>query len=111
MQISEAHEGAVLVLSVEGRLDAATAAAFEERVLALIEGGNRRIVVDGGAITYISSAGLRVFLMAAKRLAPPSGGFAVGPLQPQVREVFDIAGFTSVLSIHDSRAAAVAAAS
>jgi anti-sigma B factor antagonist len=110
MQISETNEGGVVVLELEGRVDAATAAAFEEKVLGLIDGGTRRLVIDGAKLGYISSAGLRVFLMAAKRLTPPQGRFAVGPLQPQVREVFDIAGFSSVLSIHDTRAAALAAA-
>lgn len=110
MQISEAREGDVVVLQVEGRLDASTAPGFEEQVLGLIDAGTRRLVIDGAKMAYISSAGLRVFLMAAKRLAPPQGKFAVGPLQQPVREVFDIAGFSSVLSIHDSRAAAIAAA-
>ncbi len=110
MEISESREGNVVVLAVEGRLDAGTAPAFEEKVLGLIDAGNRRIVVDGAKMAYVSSAGLRVFLMAAKRLGPPDGHFAVGALQAPVREVFDIAGFSSVLSIHDSHTAAIAAA-
>jgi len=109
MQIAESRDGEVLVLALEGRLDAATAAAFEERLLARIADGERRIAVDAGAISYVSSAGLRVFLMAARRLAPPDAGFAVAALQPQVREVFDVAGFSSVLSLHPSLDAAVAA--
>jgi anti-anti-sigma factor len=111
MEIQESKEGEVVVIGVDGRLDASTATAFEEKVLGLIGSGTKRLVIDGAKMAYISSAGLRVFLMAAKRLSPPQGHFAVGGLQAQVREVFDIAGFSSVLSIHDSRAAAVAAAS
>ena len=111
MEIRESHEGEVTVIGVEGRLDASTAATFEEKVLGLIGSGTKRMVIDGAKMSYISSAGLRVFLMAAKRLSPPAGHFAVGALQVQVREVFDIAGFSSVLSIHDTRAGAVAAAS
>ena len=111
MDITESRDGQVVVVEVGGRVDAATAGAFEEKMLGLIAAGTNRLVVDGAKMSYISSAGLRVFLMAAKRLAPPAGHFAVGALQPQVREVFDIAGFSSVLSIHDTRAAAVAAAS
>jgi len=111
MEITEAREGSVVVLEVSGRVDAGTAGAFEEKVLGLIAGGTNRLVVDGSKLAYISSAGLRVFLMAAKRLTPPAGFFAVGALQAQVREVFDIAGFSSVLSIHDTRTEAVGAAS
>lgn len=110
MEITESRDGQVTVVEVSGRVDASTASAFEEKVLGLIAAGTSRLVIEGSKLSYISSAGLRVFLMAAKRLTPPAGHFAVGALQPQVREVFDIAGFSSVLSIHDTRAAAVAAA-
>jgi anti-anti-sigma factor len=110
MEIRESRDGEVVVLEVEGRLDASTAAGFEQQVLGLISSGTKRLVIDGSKMAYISSAGLRVFLMAAKRLTPPQGRFTVGALQAPVREVFDIAGFTSVLSIHDDRAAAITAA-
>lgn len=109
MQVTETREGDVVVLTIDGRLDASTAVAFEEKIVALMDGGAERVVIDGAAISYISSAGLRVFLVAAKRLATAAGGgFAIGALQPQVREVFDVAGFSSILSIHDTRAEAVA---
>jgi len=110
MEIKETRDGDVVVLEVDGRLDAGTAGGFEQQVLGLIAAGNKRVVIDGSRMAYISSAGLRVFLMAAKRLTPPAGRFTVGALQAPVREVFDIAGFTSVLSIHDDRASAILAA-
>lgn len=110
MDIKDTRDGDVVVLEIDGRVDASTAPAFEQQVLGLIGSGTKRLVIDGSRMAYISSAGLRVFLMAAKRLNPPQGRFTIGALQAQVREVFDIAGFSSVLSIYDDRAAAVSAA-
>jgi anti-anti-sigma factor len=107
MELREAKEGGVAVLSLSGRLDGASAAAAEEKVLALIDGGADRLVIDCAGLDYISSAGLRILLMAAKRLAPPRGKLALAAPQPQVRDVLDIAGFASLLAIHPTRSAAV----
>ena len=109
MELTEAKENGVTVLSLSGRLDAASAAATEQKVLGVIDGGADRLVLDCGALDYVSSAGLRILLMAAKRLAAPRGKLALAALKPQVRDVLDIAGFTSLFAIHPSRAAALAA--
>jgi anti-anti-sigma factor len=107
MELSEAKEGGVTVLTMSGRLDGATAPATEEKVLALINGGADRLVIDCAGLDYISSAGLRILLMAAKRLTPPRGKLALAAPKPQVRDVLDIAGFASLLAIHPTRSAAV----
>lgn len=107
MKLSETKEDGVTVLALSGRLDAASATAAEENVLALIDGGATRLVIDCAELDYISSAGLRILLMAAKRLAPPSGKLALAALKPQVADVLDIAGFTSLFAIHATRPAAV----
>ena len=102
MDIRENRKDGLLVLSLEGRLDAITAKVFEEKVLAVIDGGDARFVIDLSRLDYVSSAGLRVFLLASKRLTPAGGKFVLCSLQEPVRQVFDIVGFYSIFSIHDS---------
>jgi anti-anti-sigma factor len=107
MELREAKEDGVTILAMSGRLDGASAPTVEEKVLALIDGGADRLVIDCAGLEYISSAGLRVLLIAAKRLAPPRGKLALAALRTQVREVLDVAGFSSLFAIHPTRPAAV----
>ena len=57
-------------------------------------------------IFYISSAGLRIVLLAAKRMKSAGGRLVLCSLNPQIAEVFDISGFTRILDILPSRDAA-----
>jgi anti-anti-sigma factor len=107
MDISEDRKADAVILSLSGKLDATTAKAFEDRILAVINSGTQRLVVDLSQLDYVSSSGLRVFLLAAKRLQPTDGKFALCGLQDQIRQVFDLAGFSSILSIYGSRDEAI----
>ncbi len=109
MEIGESKEGAVFVLAPTGRLDSANARSFEERVLAALEQGESALLIDFGNLDYISSAGLRVLLMGAKRLQQSGGTIALCTLSPSIREVFEISGFLTIFAVHDDRAAALAA--
>ena len=102
MDISEDRKAETVVLALSGRLDSTTANTFEKKLLSQIESGERRFVINLAQIDYISSAGLRVFLLAAKRLNSANGKILLSSLQDPVREVFDIAGFSSVFSIYGS---------
>ena len=109
MDITEHKEGAVVILRVAGRLDASNAGIFEEKLLGLIAGGEHRIVVDCAALDYISSAGLRVLAIAAKRLASSAGAIALSGLKGQIENVFDIVGFASLFKTYRTPNEAVAA--
>ena len=102
MEMSEGKKGDVLILGLSGKLDATSSKAFEEKILTVIAVGERRLVVDLSQLDYVSSAGLRVFLLAAKRLTSTNGKLVLCSLKEQVREVFDIAGFSSVFSVYGS---------
>lgn len=102
MDITERKTADIVTLSLSGRLDTTTAKAFEDRILAHIESGERRIAIDLAELEYISSAGLRVFLLAAKRLDGAQGRIVLCALTEPVREVFDIAGFIPIFAIYDS---------
>lgn len=109
LEITVSDEKDVTVVALVGRLDTKTAHDLEKSVNGLLGQGKRRFVLDLAGLEYLSSAGLRVLLMLAKRVSD-EGYLALCGLNAVVREVFDIAGFTSLFSIHPKRAAAVAAA-
>ncbi len=102
MKISEEKNGEIVVIGLSGRLDATTHRDLEARLLDLIESGERQFLFDLASLEYISSAGLRVFLMGAKK-TKGKGKLVLCSLQEQVLEVFDIAGFTSFFPIFPTK--------
>ena len=107
MDISEDRKADAVILALSGKLDATSAKKFEDKILSLINSGAQRLVVDLSHLEYVSSSGLRVFLVAAKRLQPTDGKFALCGLQDHIRQVFDLAGFSSFLSTYGSRDEAI----
>ena len=107
MDISEDRKADAVILALSGKLDATTAKTFEDRILGVINSGTQRLVVDLSQLEYVSSSGLRVFLLAAKRLQATDGKIVLCGLQDNVRQVFDLAGFSSILSIYGSRDEAI----
>ena len=79
MDVNENIEGEALILSPVGRIDSSTSAQFQEIALGKISDGHGRMVMDFAKVDYISSAGLRVILMAAKRCKAANGAFAMAP--------------------------------
>jgi anti-sigma B factor antagonist len=102
MEITERKTGDVVTLSLSGRLDTTTANTFETKILAQIEAGDRRFIIDLEQLDYISSAGLRVLVLAGKRLDSGKGKIVLCSLKDPVREVFDIVGFSSTFPVYPS---------
>ena len=107
MDISEERKADAVILALSGKLDATTAKTFEDRILGVINSGTLRLVVDLSQLDYVSSSGLRVFLLAAKRLQTVDGKIVLCSMKDHVRQVFDLAGFSSILSIYGSRDEAI----
>ena len=85
-----------LVLAPGGRIDHLNAKAFEAALIPHLEGcaaEKDRVVLDLSRLEYISSAGLRVIMLAAKQTKAQGGTLAVAGLQPVVKEIFSIARF------------------
>lgn len=100
------------VVRPAGRIDSATAGAFERAVAEVFDRGCSRMVLDFSEIEYVSSAGLRSTLIAGKRMrSVPGGKLVLCSLAPHVREVFEISGFVSIFTICPSRETALAACS
>jgi len=100
--------GQIVTVGLKGRLDAATSKSVEDQLLQLIEQGERRMVMDFGELHYISSVGLRVLILVAKRLKQVNGRIVMCSLSDQIKEVFAIAGFGSLFAVFDTRDQAVA---
>ena len=109
LELTEIREAGNLVLAVAGRIDTLTAKKFETAVLASTQAGAVPLVLDLDRLKYISSAGLRVILLAAKKQKQNGAKFALCNLHDEVRDVFEISGFAKMLNIYPSREAAVAA--
>ena len=90
----------VVLIEVEGRIDHSTAPAFGSVLLPQVEGGdseNKKLVLDLGKVTYMSSAGLRVLMIAAKGCRKQASRIVLAALQPTIQEVFKIGRFDRVL--------------
>ncbi|MFO1418407.1 MAG: STAS domain-containing protein [Methylotetracoccus sp.] len=107
LEISSAEEGQTLVVTLSGRVDAPASKQLEEQAQHWVEAGQHRLVLDCSAINYISSAGLRVFLLIAKKIAAAQGSLKLCGLNGAVREVFDISGFSKLFTIVPTRADAL----
>lgn len=101
------YDNSVLVLNPLGRIDGTNAKEFEDALLGRISAGDSQILMNFEGINYISSAGLRVLLMAAKRTSQADGQLALFAVQEHVQEVFKFSGFAEIIPIHDDRTAAL----
>jgi anti-anti-sigma factor len=103
MQINENKQGDVMIVTIDDHLDTVSAPAFEQRLLGLIESGERKVLVDCAPLEYVNSAGLKVFLLAAKKLEPVSGQLIICSLAPSVLMIFEMIGFTRIMKIAATR--------
>jgi anti-anti-sigma factor len=97
----------------EGRLDFSAAADFQRHLEQALAGGSApgSVIIDCSALDYVSSAGLRVFLLAARASQRAGVSFGLCALQPAVREVFELSGFIHIIAVHADRSTALANAS
>ena len=107
MNISSREEGGVTVVGVEGNLDTNTAPDAQQHLDGLQDDGVQKILVNFADLEYISSAGLRVLLATAKRLGGSGGSLRICGLNETVNEVFEISGFSVILSVFGNEAEAL----
>lgn len=103
MEIREEREGAVVVLHPEGKLDVAAAADFQLRAAKLVEGGERRMIVDLAQANEVCGAALRVLLTLAKRLNGLGGGLAVCGMGEEARRALEVAGLAGAFPVFPDR--------
>ena len=109
MDVTFDRRDGVLFVSVDGRLDAASAVAFEKTVRTEIGDGDRAVIMDFERLEYIGSAGLRVVYMTASVLRKRDAGFALCSAPDSVAKVIRLSGMEQLIAVHPSRADALAA--
>ena len=107
VQIHTSKEGNGTVVQLQGKVDATSAPSVEQALVGVIDQGEKRLVLDCAGLDFISSAGLRSLLLAVKKMKAAGGAISLAALQPNVKEVFDISGFSALFTIHGSRADAL----
>jgi anti-anti-sigma factor len=76
---------------------------LEKKLMELIDSNHTKILVDCSKMDYISSSGLRILLMALKKITLMKGKFVLCGLQENIHEIFEISGFTSIFEIYLSK--------
>lgn len=109
MNIESRLEGSILVAALKGRMDAVTAPEFDAWFNARMQAGENRLILDMAGLDYISSAGLRSLLAAAKQIKTTCGSVVLCGLSGTVAEVFKMSGFMSIFAVVDTPQDAVRA--
>lgn len=97
----------VITITLVRRFDADSAPVIENELKKIIEQHPPGIIFDFSHTEYIASAGLRVLLSTTRTLMKTGGTVALSSLSPQVRQVFEIAGFTKIFTIYKTRDEAI----
>jgi len=102
MEIHNRVENGILIIAIDGRLDAASAPVAEGEISKALEGEQNRLLFDLSGLEYLSSGGLRVILGAAKEIKRRDGKVALAALKQYVYEIFEVSGFTAMIPILNS---------
>lgn len=105
--IHKSHQDDIVVLNIEGYLDAHTAPQFEETIQAEVDQGHVQIIVDCEKLTYISSAGLGVFMGFIEEIREQGGDIKISGLNIKVKQIFDILHFDTIYDILSDVPAAI----
>jgi anti-sigma B factor antagonist len=108
MQISTRRSNDIHIVAIAGNLDSTTSPEAQKALDAVVAGATT-VALDFSELDYISSAGLRVLLGAAKKLRGSGGTLRMFGLNQSVREVFEISGFSAILAVYPSEAEALEA--
>ncbi|MCR5013728.1 MAG: STAS domain-containing protein [Bacteroidales bacterium] len=99
MEVKINKQGTRTYVVLDGRIDTSNAEAFQQDIAPLMEEDNPDIDIDCSDMTYTSSQGLRVFLMLQKAVNERGGKLVLRNMNPLVKEVFDITGFSNIIAI------------
>lgn len=108
MEINVISKPSAEIIVIKGRLDVTTTQDLEKTFTDLFAQGKNKMLIDCTELDYISSAGLRTLLTAAKNSKKVNGKIVLTNLNANVKQIFEISGFTSIFDIFDSMANAIA---
>lgn len=99
MEITINNQEDKTLVVLNGRVDTTNADQFQQDIAPLMEGDQPNIDIDCTNLTYTSSQGLRVFLLLQKSVMARKGKMVMRNMNPMVKEVFDITGFSNIITI------------
>lgn len=105
LDVSE--RGGIAVLAIKGEIDVATAPPLRDKLLALVNDGSERVIVDLSNVDFLDSTGLGVLVSVMKRLRTTGGDLRLICTKTHLLKVFEITGLTSVFEIFDTLDAAI----
>jgi anti-anti-sigma factor len=114
MNVSSRRYANAIAVQVAGRLDQDTCEAFRGQLMGFVDAAARdggAIVLDLSQLEYVSSAGLRCFMLASRQAKAQHGRIFVAALQPMVSEIFEISHFNLVFQVFPTLREAMAAVS
>jgi anti-sigma B factor antagonist len=91
------------VLKINGRVDTLHSSALENEVNQLFDSGEKNLIFNCSGMDYISSSGLRVFLVTQKKVIPLKGKLYLSNMQPAIQDIFRISGFSNLFRIFDTQ--------
>ena len=97
MNVVTSEKNGVVVLHVEGSMDATTVTQFDAEWKKVLEDGSKKVAIEMSGLEYISSAGLRGILMLAKMGNIKGASLAFVGMQAMVADMFKLSGFNSIL--------------
>lgn len=107
MTVTAENLNEYIIISLEGRIDTNNYNDFEARMQEIIPTGTEKIILDCAGLHYMSSSGLRVFVMIQKKITLMKGVLKLCNLQEGIQEIFDISGLSMIFSIYPDRNAAL----
>ena len=102
MKIDVVHNKRYILLRPHSRIDGLTASILDNEIQKHIISGNEKVIIDLINVNYISSIGLRSFIIAQKKLTSNNGELFILNLNNDLEEIFDISGFSQLFKISES---------
>ena len=102
MEITKNNVNGAKVMAINGKIDTLTSPTLQESIMAEIANKPQKLILDLTEVNYISSAGLRVLLIAQKSLKPNGGEVILIGANESLKNIFNISGFTPLFNFADS---------
>lgn len=99
MRINKCKIEDIIILAIEGRLDTLNAHKLETATQELLQEPTLNIIINCEGLTYISSSGLRSFILLQKNITRRSGSLVLEAMKPEIRKIFDLTGCSTLLTI------------
>ena len=107
MEIIKEQKKDIVLLKIDGKFDAISAPEAEKEISSVISDGTKKIIINMEKVRYISSAGLRTLLIAAKEIKVEKGKIVICSMPEAVKKVFEISGFSTIFEICETEAEAI----